>query len=143
VTELLLAWSQGDRAALDALVDVHSMQWQNRAQFFAHRRGAHEKHSRRPRTIAPYRNAAAARRRSTLVEGLVTSPARGTDLIALDDALKELARPDPRRGQVVELRFFGGLTVEETAATLKVSPETVMRDWKLAKSWLMRELEKS
>jgi RNA polymerase sigma-70 factor (ECF subfamily) len=65
---------------------------------------------------------------------------RGADLVALDDALQALSRLDPRRGQVVELRFFGGLTVEETAGVLGVSPETVMRDWKLAKVWLMRQL---
>jgi RNA polymerase sigma factor (TIGR02999 family) len=64
----------------------------------------------------------------------------GTDLVALDDALKALAAMDARKSQVVELRFFGGLSVEETAAALKVSPETVMRDWKLAKAWLRREL---
>lgn len=62
------------------------------------------------------------------------------DLIALDDALNALAAIDPRKSQVVELRFFGGLSVEETAKVLKVSPETVMRDWKLAKAWLAREL---
>ena len=60
--------------------------------------------------------------------------------MALDDALKALAKVDERKGRVVELRFFGGLSVEETATVLKVSPETVMRDWKLAKAWLMREL---
>jgi RNA polymerase sigma-70 factor, ECF subfamily len=64
----------------------------------------------------------------------------GTDLVALDDALKALAALEPRKSRVVELRFFGGLSVEETAEVLKVSPDTVMRDWKLAKSWLRREL---
>ena len=181
VTDLLLAWSQGDRAALDALVPhvqhelrrlarrhlagerpghclqptalvneaylrlvgVHSMPWQNRAQFFAIAarlmRNILVDHARSRR----YQKRGGGAKRITLVEGLVASPARGTDLVALDDALKELTRLDPRRGRVVELRFFGGLTIEETAATLKVSPETVMRDWKLAKSWLTRELEKS
>jgi RNA polymerase sigma-70 factor, ECF subfamily len=66
----------------------------------------------------------------------------GPDLVALDDALKALATVDPRKSQMVELRFFGGLSVEETAEVLKVSPETVMRDWKLAKSWLRRELSR-
>jgi RNA polymerase sigma factor (sigma-70 family) len=60
--------------------------------------------------------------------------------LAVDEALKELAKVDARKSEVVELRFFGGLTVEEIAATLKVSSETVMRDWKLAKAWLLREL---
>jgi len=61
-------------------------------------------------------------------------------VVALDDALKALAAMDPRRSRVVELRFFGGLSVEETAEVLKVSAETVMHDWKLAKAWLLREL---
>jgi RNA polymerase sigma factor (TIGR02999 family) len=66
---------------------------------------------------------------------------KGADLIALNDALTALAAFDPRMSQVVELRFFGGLTVEETAEVLNVSPETVMRDWKTAKVWLLRELD--
>jgi RNA polymerase sigma factor (TIGR02999 family) len=68
------------------------------------------------------------------------SPQRSTDLVAIDDALTDLERLDPRRAQVVELRFFGGMTVGETAAVLGVSPETVARDWRLAKFWLLREL---
>ena len=76
----------------------------------------------------------------TLDEALVASPERGVDLVALDDALEDLARVDARKSQVVELRFFGGLSVEETAEALKVSPETVMRDWRLAKVWLLREI---
>jgi len=75
-----------------------------------------------------------------LDEALAVGEVPGRDLVALDDALKALTAQDPRKGQVVELRFFGGLSVEETATVLKVSPETVMRDWKLAKSWLRREL---
>jgi hypothetical protein len=67
---------------------------------------------------------------------------RGEDLVALDDALTAFATVDARKAQVVELRFIGGLSVEETAETLKVSPETVRRDWKLAKVWLHRELTK-
>ena len=64
----------------------------------------------------------------------------GQDLVALDDALEALARVDDRKARVIELRFFGGLSVEETATVLKVSVDTVMRDWKLAKAWLLREL---
>jgi len=75
-----------------------------------------------------------------LEEGLVLREEPGRDLVALDDALKVLNAQDARKGQVVELRFFGGLSVEETAAVLKVSAETVTRDWKLARSWLQREL---
>lgn len=73
-------------------------------------------------------------------------PAPGTDraaeICALDDALGTLAKMDTRRAQVVELRFFGGLTVEETAAALAVSPHTVIRDWQLARAWLARELRR-
>ena len=76
----------------------------------------------------------------SLDQSLVVSPAHSTDLVAVDDALKALAKVDARKALVVELRFFGGLTVEETAEVLKVSQETVQRDWKLAKSWLLREL---
>ena len=73
-------------------------------------------------------------------EALVVSRERGADLVALDEALKALSDVNSRRSQVVELRFYGGLSVEETAGVLKVSPETVMRDWKLAKLWLLREM---
>jgi len=65
---------------------------------------------------------------------------RTSDLVALDDAMNELARLDPRKVQVVEMRFFGGLSVEETAQVLKISPVTVLRDWSTAKAWLYREL---
>jgi RNA polymerase sigma factor (sigma-70 family) len=75
-----------------------------------------------------------------LEEALVVSPESEIDLVALDDALKALEVLDARKSRVVELRFFGGLSVQETAAVLKVSEETVMRDWKMAKSWLRREL---
>ena len=75
-----------------------------------------------------------------LEESLVASPESEIDLVRLDDALKALEAVDSRKSRVVELRFFGGLSVEETAAVLKVSVETVARDWKLAKSWLRREL---
>src|SRR5258706_16179497 len=71
---------------------------------------------------------------------LVVAPETSADLVAVDEALNQLARVDERKSQVVEMRFFGGLSVEETAEVLKVSPETVMRDWRLAKAWLLREL---
>jgi RNA polymerase sigma-70 factor (ECF subfamily) len=76
-----------------------------------------------------------------LDEALHVAPGPQPDLIGIDDALKQLAVFDPRKSQVVELRFFGGLTVEETAEALDVSRETVLRDWKLAKAWLLRELD--
>ena len=75
-----------------------------------------------------------------LEEAATVSLAVGSELLAVDEALKGLASVDARKSAVVELRFFGGLTVEETAAALGVSVETVMRDWKLAKAWLLREL---
>jgi RNA polymerase sigma factor (TIGR02999 family) len=77
-----------------------------------------------------------------LEESLVVSPHASSELVALDDTLKALEAFDPRKAQVIELRFFGGLSVDETAEVLKVSAETVARDWKLAKSWLRRELDR-
>ena len=76
----------------------------------------------------------------SLDEVCVVSPERITDLIAIDEALTSLSRADPRKGQVVEMRFFGGLSVEETAEALNISNDSVMRDWRLAKLWLLREL---
>jgi RNA polymerase sigma-70 factor (ECF subfamily) len=78
--------------------------------------------------------------RVSLAEGLLTSE-RGHDVVALDDALEALARLEPRKSQVVELRFFGGLSVDEVSESLGISPETVMRDWKFSKAWLMNELQ--
>lgn len=75
-------------------------------------------------------------------EHLIPSPEPPVDILALDDALDRLAAFDARKSRVVELRFFGGLDVEETAAALDVSPQTVMRDWRLAKGWLFRELNR-
>jgi RNA polymerase sigma-70 factor, ECF subfamily len=77
----------------------------------------------------------------TLNEGLVAAPAPVVDVVALDCALEKLAAVDPRQSRVIELRFFGGLSVEETAEVLHVSPDTVKRDWRLAKLWLLRDLE--
>ena len=76
----------------------------------------------------------------SLEESVVIAPQRTADLIALDDALEKLAAIDPRKSQIVELRFFGGLSVEETAETLKIAPSTIHRDFDLAKMWLLREL---
>jgi RNA polymerase sigma factor (TIGR02999 family) len=76
----------------------------------------------------------------TLDDALLVSDAHRGQIVAIDDALHELARVDARKAQVVELRFFGGLSVDESAEVLKVSPETIMRDWKMAKAWLLREL---
>jgi RNA polymerase sigma-70 factor (ECF subfamily) len=75
-------------------------------------------------------------------EALLGARGRGVEVLALDDALGVLSQIDGRKGRVVELRFFGGLSVDETAVVLEISPETVMRDWKMAKAWLRRELNK-
>lgn len=122
------------------LVDVKDVSWQNRAHFF----GVSAQLMRRilvdlARSRHSLKRGGNANTLS-LEEGLIVSPERGADLVALDDALKALASIDNRRSRVVELRFFGGLSVEEAAEVLKVSPETVMHDWKLAKAWLLREL---
>ena len=78
--------------------------------------------------------------RVPLTEALLGTRARGVDVLTLDEALASLSKVDPRKGRVVELRYFGGLSVEETAEVLRISPETVHRDWKMAKAWLFREL---
>ncbi len=73
-------------------------------------------------------------------QAVAAAPGVSTDLVAIDEALSSLSQVDPRKAQVVEMRFFGGLSIEETAEVLGVSPETVQRDWKLARMWLLREL---
>jgi RNA polymerase sigma-70 factor (ECF subfamily) len=87
-----------------------------------------------------YQKRGGGAQKATFDEGLIMSPGRGRELLALDSALDALAKIDARKARVVELRFFGGLSVEETAAVLKVSSETVLRDWRLAKAWLGREM---
>jgi RNA polymerase sigma-70 factor, ECF subfamily len=81
--------------------------------------------------------------RVPLDEVLLGTRGRGVEVLALDDALSSLAEIDPRKSRVVELRFFGGLSVEETAGVLQISPETALRDWRMAKAWLFRELTRS
>jgi len=125
------------------LVDVRRVQWQNRAHFFGvcaqlMRRILVDFGRRRH-----YVKRGGGARPVMLNEDLVMSRAQTTNLVALDDALKALATVDTRRVRVVELRFFAGLTVEETAEVLKVSLDTVVRDWRLAKVWLYRELKKA
>ena len=115
-------------------------QWENRAHFFGVAAKAMRcvlvDHARSRRSA----KRGGAVRPVTLDEGIHTSGDRIAGLIALDDALTDLAKLHPRQCQVIELRFFAGLSVEETAAILKVSPDTVMRDWRAAKAWLEREL---
>ena len=88
-----------------------------------------------------YRKRGGNAQRVTLTDALVVSPEPDLDLVALDRALNALAAVDERKSRVIDLRFFGGLSVEETADVLHVSPDTVKRDWRLAKLWLLRELE--
>ena len=122
------------------LVDVEKVNWQNRAHFF----GVSAQLMRR--ILVDFARSRRSLKRGgdaptvSLEEGMIVTSARGADMVALDDALKTLAAMDPRRSRVVELRFFGGLSAEESAEVLKVSAETVMHDWKLAKVWLLREL---
>jgi RNA polymerase sigma factor (TIGR02999 family) len=182
VSQLLRAWSEGDKSAFDKLMPLvyqelrqmarrymdgqqagHTLQttaliheaylrlvdcgqevpWQNRAHFF----GVAAKAMRH--ILVDYaRTRQAAKRGGRAVQVAFDEAAfvfeeRTAELVALDDALQSLATFDPRKSQVIELRYFGGLTVEETAEVLKVSPETVARDWRLARTWLLRELSKT
>ncbi len=123
------------------LIDIRQTQWQDRAHFFA----VAARLMRRilidhARSHASLKRGAGARKLS-LDEALDVAPEKSHGLVALDDALKGLELIDVRKSRVIELRFFGGLTVEETAEVLKVSPETVTRDWRLAKAWLLREIK--
>jgi RNA polymerase sigma factor (TIGR02999 family) len=121
------------------LVDYKRMQWQNRAHFFAVSaqlmRRILVEHARRHNL-----KRGAGLQQVSLEEAAVVGGDMATDLVALDDAMSALARLDTRKAQVVEMRFFGGLSVEETAEVLKVSSVTVMRDWSTAKAWLYREM---
>ena len=122
------------------LVDIRQVKWQDRAHFlavcaqlmrrilidFARSRG--------------YQKRGGAATHVNFDETLIVTAQPDSDLVALDDALNRLAQVDERKSKVVELRFFGGLDVKETAEVMKVSADTVMRDWKLAKVWLLREL---
>ncbi len=178
VTQLLQAWGEGDRDALDQLmpvvydelhrlaqrylrgerrdhslqttalvneaflklVNVQNVQWQDRAHFFAIS-------SRLIRQILVdrarrrgYQKRGGEKRRVELEESAVVDPGRDGDLMALDEALEALAEFDERKSKVVELRYFGGLSQEEAAAVLEVSPDTIRRDWRLAKAWLRKRL---
>ena len=124
------------------LVDLSRIRWQDRAHFFAMSARLMRRilvdHARSRRYLK--RGGGAVR--VSFDEALAVSRESAADLVALDDALQSLARLDPRKGQVVELRYFGGLSVDETAEVLQVSPETVMRDWRLSKTWLLREVSR-
>jgi len=122
------------------LIDAQQVSWQNRAHFFA----VSARIMRRILTdfarSRHYQKRGGGAVHVSWDEALAVSREPDADIVALDDALNELALLDPRKAQVVELRFFGGLSVEETAEVLKISQQTVLRDWKFAKSWLMRAL---
>jgi RNA polymerase sigma-70 factor (ECF subfamily) len=122
------------------LIGSQPVNWQNRAHFFAVCAQMMRRILIDFARSRGYQKRGEGAEHLPLDEGLVVSMEADEDLVALDDALRRLSRIDKRKGQVVELRFFGGLDVKETAAVLKVSSETVMRDWKLAKVWLLRDL---
>ena len=178
VTQLLVAWGDGDTAARDQLmplvyeelrrlahrymgrerpghtlqtsglvneaylrlIDQSQVHWQNRAHFY----GIAAQMMRR--ILVDYARSRHYAKRGgnnhqvSLNEVLIASEERRAEVVALDDALKSLAAIDGRKSQIVELRFFAGLSIEETAEVLAVSPGTVMRDWTLAKAWLRREM---
>jgi RNA polymerase sigma factor (TIGR02999 family) len=126
--------------AYQRLIDTPHMGWQDRTHFFAvcaqlmRRILVDYARSRR------YQKRAGVIHAAPFDESMIAPLERTRDLVALDEALTALTALDPRKAQVVELRFFGGLTAEETAQVLNVSPDTVLRDWKMAKVWLLREL---
>ena len=122
------------------LIDLSRVEWQDRAHFFALAARLMRRilvdHARSHQ----YQKRGGGAKRVPLEMMAEVSTVRATDLVALDDALAALAAVDTRKAQVVELRFFGGLTAAETAHTLAVSEQTVLRDWRLARLWLLREL---
>jgi RNA polymerase sigma-70 factor (ECF subfamily) len=178
VTQLLVAWGDGDQSALNKLmplvydelhrmahrymaqerpehtlqtsalvneayvrlIDQKNVHWQNRAQFFGIAATSMRRilvgYARRRKRVK--RGAGALQ--ISLDEVAILSNERASEMVAIDEALEKLAAVDPRKSQVVELRFFGGLSIEETAEVLHVSPGTVMRDWTLAKAWLRQEI---
>ena len=125
------------------LIDAKQVNWHDRAHFFA----ISSKLMRQ--ILVHYARSRDARKRGgefrqvSLDEGSILAPRPDADLVELDDALTALAAIDARKARVVELRFFGGLSLEEAAAVLKVSADTVWRDWDLAKSWLYREMKRA
>jgi RNA polymerase sigma factor (TIGR02999 family) len=180
VTELLVAWSDGDKSAEKELfslvyrelrrlahrymlrenpgntlqttalvneaylrlIDRKRANWQNRAHFFGFSAQVMRHILVDLARSKDYQKRGGQVQKLALDEGLVMFPMKDGFMVELDDALKALAEVDARKSKVVELRFFGGMSVEETAEVLKVSQDTVMRDWRLAKAWLWRALSK-
>jgi RNA polymerase sigma-70 factor, ECF subfamily len=124
------------------LIDANQVRWQDRAHFFAISANLMRRILVDLARSQGYLKRGGGAHRATFDEANFKSPEPGPDLVALDDALEALAARDARKSRMVELRFFGGLSVEETAEVLKVSPDTVHRDWRLAKAWLAREMGK-
>lgn len=124
------------------LIDARQVSWQSRAHFFALSANLMRRilvdYARRRR----YQKRGGGAQPITLDEAMITPNAKGRDLLALDDCLTALAQLDERKARVIELRFFAGLSVEESAEALGVSADTVMRDWRLAKRWLAREMSR-
>jgi len=116
------------------------MNWQNRAHFLAMSARLMRRVLVDIARSKGYQKRGGGAVRVTLTDALVAATGPGQDLAAVDEALRALAEVDERKARVVELRFFGGLSVEESASVLHVSVDTVMRDWKFAKAWLGREL---
>jgi len=123
------------------LVDLEGVGWQDRAHFFAICARLMRHILTDYARSRSYLKRGGDAQRVTFDEGLMVSANPAEDLVALDGALQKLAAIDSRKSSVVELRYFGGLSVKETAAVLKVSTDTVTRDWNLAKAWLLREME--
>jgi RNA polymerase sigma-70 factor (ECF subfamily) len=122
------------------LVDIHQVEWHDRVHFLTMAAQLMRRilvdHARR----RGYRKRGGGERPVPLDESAMISPGWSPHFVAVDDALNGLAKQDARKAKVVEMRFFGGLSVEETAAALDVSTQTVLRDWSLAKAWLRREM---
>jgi RNA polymerase sigma factor (TIGR02999 family) len=122
------------------LVDVQRVRWQDRAHFLSMAARLMRRVLVDVARAKHYRKRGGGALRVTFDELAIAPAEPGHDLVALDDALQALVQAYPRKGDVIELRFFGGLSVEETGEALGVSVDTVMRDWKFARAWLLREL---
>lgn len=124
------------------LIDYKNMRWENRAHFFGMCAQAMRRilvdHAR----SGGYQKRGGGALKVSFDEAVIGAEERDAELIALDDALKDLAAIDPRKAQIVELRYFGGLSVDETAEVVGVSPVTVMREWRSAKGWLLKAISK-
>jgi len=122
------------------LADLRQMQWQDRAHFFAMAARVMRRILVDAARSRGYQKRGGGAQRVSFTQALAVAEAPSTDVVQLDDALEALAQVDARKSRVVELRFFGGLSVDETAEVLQVSRETVKRDWTFAKLWLLRQL---